>query len=204
MRLLDLVAQCRDPFIVVPDASGARPIALSGAADFAQRIAECPLRFVLNDELTHASASLAFADGDRLTSCLDLIRIPAPLLWVEWSDSIHQQVISECGTVEERDPNAAGRQVGVLLQSTPHGRSGMARTFWSDPNSAGECEPQLSPVETHINLDDRFEAAAIEGMFRGSHATVTDAQDPRMADLLSTCASASMIGGQVLCAGDAR
>jgi len=184
MRLLDLVAQCRDPFIVVPNASGARPIALSGAMDFAARIADCPLRFVLSDELTHASALLAFADGDRLTSCLDLIRIPAPLLWVEWSDSIHQQAISQCGAITEQDPNAAGRQVGVLLQATPQGRSGIARTFWSVPSSAGECEAQLSPVETHINLDGRFEAAEIKGMFRGCHATVTDTQDLRMADLL--------------------
>jgi hypothetical protein len=142
------------------------------------------LRFVLADDLTHASAELAFAGGDRLTSCLDLIRIPAPLLWVEWSDSVHQQVISQCGTITERDPNAAGRQVGVLLQATAQGRSGIARTFWSGSNSAGEREAQLSPVETHINLDDRFEAAELQGMFRGGHATVTDTQDPRMADLL--------------------
>ena len=184
MRLLDLVAQCRNPFVVLPGQMGARPIALSGAADFAPRIAECPLRFVLSDELTHASALLAFADGDRLTSCLDLIRIPAPLLWVEWSDSIHQQAISECGAITEQDPNAAGRQVGVLMQATPQGRSGIARTFWSVSNSAGECEAQLSPVETHISLDDRFEAAEIKEMFCGRHATVTDRQDLRMADLL--------------------
>jgi hypothetical protein len=184
MRLLDLVAQCREPFIVLPQEGGAQPIALSGTSDFAPRIAECPLRFVLADDLTRASAQLAFADGDRLTSCLDLIRIPAPLLWVEWSDSVHQQVISQCGTVADSDPNAAGRQVGVLLQASPEGRSGVARTFWSVSNSAGQCEAQLSPVETHMNLDDRFEAAEVKGMFCGRHATVTDTQDRRMADLL--------------------
>jgi hypothetical protein len=184
MRLLDLVAQCREPFVVLPAETGARPIVLSGASDFAPRIAECPLRFVLADELTRASAELAFAEGDRLTTCLDLIRIPAPLLWIEWSDSIHQQVITQCGTVAERDPNAAGRQVGVLLQATPQGRAGMARTFWNVSNSAGECEAQLSPIETHINLDGRFNTAEVQGMFRGRHATVTDAQDPRLADLL--------------------
>lgn len=184
MRLLDLVAQSREPFIVLPQESGANWIVLGGAGDLAPRIAECPLRFVLADELTHASAELAFADGDRLASCLDLIRIPAPLLWVEWSDSIHQQVISECGTVTEPDPNAAGRQVGVLIQATPQGRSGIARTFWSVSNLNGECEAQLSPVETHINLDNRFEATGVQGMFRGGHATITDTQDDAMADLL--------------------
>jgi hypothetical protein len=184
MRLLDLVAQSREPFIVLPQGCGARPIALSGAADFAPRIAECPLRFVLSDGLTHACALLAFAEGDRLASCLDLVRIPAPLLWIEWNDSIHQQIIGQFGTVAKRDPNAAGRQVGVLLQATPQGRSATARMFWNVLNSAGECTVELSPVETQINLDHRFEAADVQGMFHGRHATLTDTQDPRMAELL--------------------
>jgi hypothetical protein len=184
MRLLDLVAQCREQLLVLPGDSGARPIELSGVADFAPRIGSCPLRFVLADELTRACAQLAFSDGDRLTSCLDLIRIPAPLLWVEWSDAVHQAVITECGTIAERDPNATGRRVGVLLRANPRGRSGMARTFWSVSNAAAECEAQLSPVETHINLEDRFETADLQEMFHGRYATVTDTRDPAVADLL--------------------
>ena len=82
MRLLDLIAQSREPFVVVPRAHCA-PMRVSGPGDFAERIAECPLRFVIADDLTRASAELAFADGDRLAGCLDLLRIPAPQIWVE-------------------------------------------------------------------------------------------------------------------------
>ena len=184
MRLLDLIAQCREPLIILPRDHTA-PITVSGPSDFAQQIIECPLRFVIADDLTQASAELAFADGDRLAGCLDLLRIPASSLWVEWSDAIHQQVICDCGSVAHRDPDACGRQVGVLMQATPGGRSGMARTFWSVSNQAGECEAQISPVETHINLDDRF-APAIDasGMLRGNFASVTDYRDAGVADLL--------------------
>lgn len=184
MRLLDLIAQSRDPFVVVPRAHCA-PMRVSGPGDFAQRVAECPLRFVIADDLTRASAELAFADGDRLAGCLDLLRIPAPRIWVEWSDAIHQQVICECGTVAQIHPNAFGRQVGVLLQASACGRSGMARTFWSVSGAAGECGAQMSPVETYINLDDRFAPAADgSGMLRGEYASLAQTHNSGVGDLL--------------------
>jgi hypothetical protein len=184
MRLLDLIAQCREPFIVVPRAHGA-PMVVSGPGDFAQRIAECPLRLVIADDLTRASAELAFADGDRLVGCLDLLRIPAPRLWVEWSDAIHQQVISQCGTVAQGDPDAFGRQVGVLLQAAPCGRSALARTFWSVPNAAGKFDAQMSPIETHISLDTRFNPAAnASEILRGRYVSLTHSPNSGVDDLL--------------------
>ena len=84
MRLLDLVAQAREPLVILPRTPGGQPVRVRGPNDFARTIVECPLRFVIADDLTRASAELAFADGDRLANCLDLLRIPAPLLWVEW------------------------------------------------------------------------------------------------------------------------
>lgn len=184
MRLLDLVAQSREPFVVIPRAQGA-PMVVSGPGDFAQQIAECPLRFVIADDLTRVSAELAFADGDRLAGCLDLLRIPAPQLWVEWSDAIHQQVICQCGAVAQRDPDALGRQVGVLLQATSCGRSAIARTFWSVPIAGGECDAQMSPLVTHINLDDRFEPAT-NGceMFTGQYVSLTHSRNPGVDELL--------------------
>jgi hypothetical protein len=182
MRLLDLIAQYRKPFVVAPRAPDAQPLVLNGPSDFAERIAACPLRFVIADNLTRASAELAFAGGDRLAGCLDLLGIPAPLLWVEWSDAIHQQVICQCEIVAQEDANAQGRRVGVLLQADPGGRSAMARTFWSVP--ANESEVLLSPVETYISLDERFEPGVnAEKMLLGEYAGVHCA-DPGVADLL--------------------
>jgi hypothetical protein len=185
VRLLDLVAQCRDPFVILPDAHGARPVKVSGPNDFARQIVECPLRFVIADDLTRASAELAFADGDRLASCLDLLRIPAPLLWVEWSDAAHQQVICECRIVSRLDRDAFGRRVGVLLRSSPDGRSAMARTFWSVGVANGQCEAQMSPLETYIDLDERFASTGdADAMLRGHYASVTYGADAGVAELL--------------------
>ncbi|HEX3397620.1 MAG TPA: hypothetical protein VHS76_13030 [Steroidobacteraceae bacterium] len=185
MRLLDLVAQSRDPFILLPQTHGAKPMIVSGAGDFAPKIKQCPLRFVIGDDLTRASAELAFADGDRLASCLDLLRIPAPLLWVEWSDAVHQQVLCESGVWQHADPYAVGRTVGALLQSTPQGRSATVRTFWSVETADGGFEAQLSPLESLIDLDDRFEPTKdLDGMLRGECASVTHHGDMGVSDLL--------------------
>jgi len=185
VRLLDLVAQCRDPFVILPTAYGAKPIEVSGPSDFARQIVECPLRFVIADDLTRASAELAFADGDRLASCLDLLRIPAPLLWVEWNDAVHQQVICECGIVAQRDRDAFGRHVGVLLRASQDGRSATVRTFWSVGAANGQCEAQMSPLETYIDLDDRFVSTGDpDAMLRGHYASVTYGGDAGVADLL--------------------
>lgn len=160
-------------------------MAVSGPRDFAQQVAQCPLRFVISEDLTRVCAELAFAEGDRLAGCLDLLRIPARSVWVEWSDTVHQQVIRQCGTVRQSDPNCSGRQVGVLLQASPDGRSGTARTFWSATTSAGASEALMSPLETHINLDASFEPAArVSGMLHGQYASLTDADDPGVAELL--------------------
>jgi hypothetical protein len=183
MRLLDLVAQYRKPFVILPPGKMAQPIAVSGPCDFAPRVAGCPLRFVIDDNLTRASAELAFADGDRLAACLDLLRIPAPLLWIEWSDAVHQQVIQQCG-ITERDPHAAGRQVGVLLEATPSGRAGVARTFWSIGAAGGAIDVLMSPLETHIDLDENFETGIdVVKMLGGGYGSVHCA-DRSVAELL--------------------
>jgi hypothetical protein len=185
MRLLDLVAHSRDPFVILPPTSGAKPMTVTGPSDFAPTLMQCPLRFVIADDLTRASGELAFADGDRLASCLDLLRIPAPLLWVEWSDAVHQQVIHDCGVVAQPDPAAPGRRAGLLLRATPNGRSGIARTFWSASTPDGECEAQMSPLEAFIDLDDRFESAMdADAMLRGQYASVTHEGDAAVAELL--------------------
>jgi hypothetical protein len=185
VRLLDLVAQCREPFVILPRAQGAQPIKVSGPNDFAQTIVDCPLRFVIADDLTRASAELAFADGDRLAGCLDLLRIPAPLLWVEWNEAIHRQVICECGIVPQRNPDAFRRRIGILLRASLTGRSAIARTFWSVAAADGQCEAQMSPLESYIDLDDRFEPTVDPGtMLRGDYASATYGGDSGVADLL--------------------
>src|SRR5277367_896178 len=113
MRLLDRVARCHAPLRLALDGVSAVPFEVTGPSHYAPRIADCPLRYVLDDDLTRACAELAFADGARLAGCLDLLRVPARQMWIEWNDEVHQRVIHETQSVDDYDA-AAGRRVGVF------------------------------------------------------------------------------------------
>jgi len=115
-------------------------------------MAACPLRFVLGDDLTRASAELAFADGARLVGCLDLLRMPAPHMWIEWNDETHKRVIHETQSAAEFDAAAMGRKVGMLLQASANGLTAVGRTFWADAADDECADVTLSPLETHIDL----------------------------------------------------
>jgi hypothetical protein len=184
MRLLDLIAHTNDPVLVTCDAHGRTPFELSGAKDFANKVPLCPLRFVIADELTRASASLAFSDGTRLADCLDLVRIPASAMWVEWSDSVHQQVVCASGAVGRQEADVSQRQVGVLLEASSSGRSAVVHTFWTARDASGAEIAEMAPIETHINLDERFLPTADGGdLLRGEFVSLPSYL-PHIADLL--------------------
>lgn len=173
MRLLDRVARCQSPLLLALNRNPAVPIEVTGPSAYASRVAECPLRFVLGDNVTRASAELAFADGARLVGCLDLLRMPAPQMWVEWNDEVHQRVIYDTRSVADYDTAAPGRRVGVLLQASADGYGARARTFWADAAADESSEVTLSPLETHIDLRGEFvEAADIPTILSGGLAAV--------------------------------
>src|SRR5271166_768453 len=88
MRLLDLIAQGRGAHVFADDGRE-----LPGASQFTATIQACPLRYVLSDELARCATQLAFAEGDRLSACLDLVRVPAQSLWVEWAGVPQQETL---------------------------------------------------------------------------------------------------------------
>ncbi len=79
MRLLDLISQGQTAVIRTSDGE-----TLPGAERFAESVRACPVRYVLADELVRYATQLAFSNGDRLTSCMDLIRVPTQSIWIEW------------------------------------------------------------------------------------------------------------------------
>src|SRR5580693_8586663 len=102
MRLADRVAQARTPFVAVCDSTGARA-RLSGASDCASEVAGCAIRFVLSDELTRLCAALAYSKGAQSLSCVDLMRIPAERLWVEWAYAPWRNELDRYGFPRARD-----------------------------------------------------------------------------------------------------
>jgi hypothetical protein len=184
MRLLDHVARCRVPLTLQPLRHGATPHEVAGPSRFAAQMAACPLRFVLGDDLTRASAELAFADGARLAGCLDLLRMPAPHMWIEWNDEVHKRVIHETQSAADFDAAAIGRKVGILLQASANGLSAVGRTFWADAGGDECAEVTLSPLETHIDLRGEFADAARAHVLSGGFVDVTHGGNPATASLL--------------------
>jgi len=185
MRLLDRVARCHTPLRL---ALGRAPVVefdVTAPSHYASRVAGCPLRYVLDDDLTRASAELAFADGARLAGCLDLLRVPARQLWIEWNDEVHKRVIYATRAAAEYDAAATGRRVGALLQGSADGCSAIARTFWADAAADETSEVTLSPLETHIDLRGQHaDAVDIATVLAGGFATLTDSADSAMTSLL--------------------
>jgi hypothetical protein len=184
MRLLDRVASCHGPLRL---SLGRVPTSfeVTGPGGFASRIAGCPLRYVLDDDLTRASAELAFADGARLVGCLDLLRVPAPRVWIEWSDEVHQRVIYETNASASYDSGASGRRVGVYMEGSTDGLRAKVRTFWADVGAEESSEVIISPIETHIDLRGQHAYASdIAGVLTGGHAALTDPADAAMNSLL--------------------
>jgi hypothetical protein len=158
MRLLDRVAHCRAPFRLALGHHPA-PFQVTGPSCYAARVADCPLRFVLCDDLTRVCTELAFADGARLAGCLDLLRMPARNLWIEWNDEVHKRVIYETQSAADYDSASIGRRVGALLEGSPDGYRAVMRIFWAD-SANDETEVTLSPLETHIDLRGGLSATA--------------------------------------------
>jgi hypothetical protein len=150
MRLADRVAQCRAPFLVQSETDHALT-RLNGASDFAADIAHCPIRYVFSDDLTRLCAALAYSKGARNLACADLLHVPAQHIWVEWCESAWLSELQRYGMhTDDRPVPLAGRR-GALIHSSPSGRRGLIRTFWS----VGETELDVlaSSMEAYFDLD---------------------------------------------------
>jgi hypothetical protein len=175
MRLLDLIAQGRCPSVYADDG-----VELPNALRFTEAVRACPLRFVLTDELVRCATQLAFAEGDRLSSCLDLIRVPAQSLWVEWADRPRRETLKTIPCLEVKDEGEA-RHAGVLITASADGRSGHFRTFWSTPAE----QALLSPMVTTFGFGQPPSSAEIirNARWRGE-TYLTMEGEPAIQDLL--------------------
>jgi hypothetical protein len=148
MRLIDLIAQARGPFLVERGSPPTR-FRLRGAFDLAPQVIRSPVRYILSDEVARTCAELAFSCGDQLVNCLDLIRIPATSLWIEWSNRAALSGAADFfdqSVVGDADEN---RRSGLYIEGQPNGQSAMIYGFWSDSNEALAC-----PMDAAIEFGD--------------------------------------------------
>jgi hypothetical protein len=182
MMLVDRLAQCRAPFIVKNTVSGILSH-LNGAAEFANRVAQCPIRYVLSDELTRLCTALAYSKGSRTVACADLLHVPAETVWVEWCEAPWRAELERYGfDIDAADTARSGRR-GAFIQSSTDGRRGVVRTFWSDKETAADV--LASSMEAYFDFDTpaREDPHPMDDEYR-STVCVTDGDN---GDLLRQC-----------------
>jgi hypothetical protein len=176
MRLLDLIAQSS------PSQSGLLLTSpLPGPHHFAQSVHACPLRLVLADDLTRCSTALAYAEGHRLSGCLDLVRVPSERLWVEWAESPRLEALSDILEMQTK-PTVSGGRAGVLVSSDASGRAGTFRSFWSTLDDRVHCAALIADFDLDRPIR-RWNSVA--EVFNGESAGVTVSEEPAFDALLS-------------------
>jgi hypothetical protein len=175
MRLLDLVAQGRSVSVRTDDGHE-----LTHAGQYRQLVQSCPLRYVLSDELACCATQLAFAEGDRLSACLDLIRVPSHSLWVEWAEAPRRNALKAIAALQITTEGPPIRWAGALITAAEGCRSGVIRTFWSTPDDRA----WLSPMVTSFDLDRQPQSAVCQPTWHGD-AFVTLSGEPAVEELLA-------------------
>jgi hypothetical protein len=175
MRLLDLVAQSSPSHPALAPESR-----LPAPHHFADTLRWCPLRLVLTDEIVHCATTLAHAEGDQLSGCLDLLRVPAERLWVEWAEPPRRAALTLLSALAPPAATTAKRR-GVLIEANSAGRAGTLRTFWS----AGDDTPHTAAMVSEFDLDRPIrQPYDIEAAFGGAPAGVSLWQEPALDGLL--------------------
>ena len=176
MRLLDLVAQSTSAAPTLPAGWG-----FPGAHQFADAVRTCPLRLVLADDLTQYTTQLAYAEGERLSGCLDLIHVPSQQLWLEWLEATRQSTLRAIPAYASTSCSSV-RRTGVLIAADPAGRTGTMRTFWSTHDE----QVYSAALLTDFDLDRVIRPALeIDAVFSGAAFGVVIPVEPALDELLS-------------------
>jgi hypothetical protein len=182
MRLADRIAQCSTPFIVQNTKTG-RLTHLNNAATFSKEIASCATRFVLSDELTRLCTALAYSKGASTLACADLLHVPGERVWVEWTEAPWRNELARYGFKDSVESGCSGHR-GVFIQSTPQGRGGLLRTFWTTGKS--EVDVLSSSMEAYFDFDtEQSEEPAVFDREMPSSICVSDIG--AKADILLRC-----------------
>jgi hypothetical protein len=142
MRLLDQISQWREPLLIQHPTLGV--VRLPGVERLAAPIANAEIRYILRDDVARACASLVYDQPSLLLDSIDLIRLPAETMWIEWFD----RAIVRPGA----DPSVSSRRAGFYVCTDASGRKGTIRSAWE----LAPGRPDRSPAEIEFDLDARL------------------------------------------------
>lgn len=152
MRLLDKVAQSAGPAIIQTVRDG-HTWRLPGADTLADGLQQCPLRYVLHDEVTATCAQLAFATDTVLNSSIGLLRVPAPRLWLEFVAAAGSNDFVDSNCVDRKTNVCPRQRVGLLVTCDERGRKGTIDTCWESDDGL---QPDLAPFSVEFDFDDEL------------------------------------------------
>jgi len=153
-----------------------------GAHHFADAVRSCPLRLVLADDLIQCTTQLAYAEGARLSGCLDLVHVPSQQLWLEWLEATRQSTLRGITQFASTSCSSVRRRSGVLIVADRAGRAGTLRTFWSTQDEQVNCGPLL----TDFDLDRVIRPALdVDAVFSGAPVGVVIPEEAALDELLS-------------------
>ena len=156
MRLQDMVVEASDVWIQTSDTKIHN---MPGANTATQNISSAPLRYVLDDACVRMVSEAAFGEKSMVGEAVDLLRMPAERIWLEWSEPLPLQVVQRSGHDGSGRKDRPARKVGILIESDDSGRRGAAQMIWQ--NEQGEAE--LSPFVAEFDFDAE--------LFRASETT---------------------------------
>ena len=150
MHLLDQVAQTNHAMVV--GRSGSRELwRLPGTDALASDLDHCALRYVLHDDVTELCTQLAFEDETIIGSSVELIRVPAPTLWIEFSGRAQNKVLHGLGRLEGDLGSSGHQRIGLLVKSDAYGRRGEVRACWENENGL---DPDVAPFIVEYDFGD--------------------------------------------------
>ena len=120
---------------------------LAGARDLARSIATAPLRYVLDDASVRLVSETAFDEASMVGQAVDLLRMPAERVWIEWSDRALLQMLHNAGHIVDPSTNRRARKIGILIDSDETGRRGEARVLWQGDDGEAECSPFIAQFD---------------------------------------------------------
>lgn len=158
MHLLDQIAQTGET-VAVSSPGKTGTWRLPGADILANAVADCPLRYVLNDDVAGLCTQLAFEDNTIIGSSLEIMRVPSRTLWIEFASGARHEAFSRIDRACDTGAVLPRQRIGLLVSGEDHGRRGRIDACWE--SDAGPCI-DLAPFQIQYDLDNRrfSEAAA--------------------------------------------
>ncbi len=150
MHLLDQVAQASERIAVsVPGDATTR--SFPGTDVVSAAVAQCPLRYVLHDDVTETCTELAFEDSTILGTSAELLRVPAPKMWIEFVGSARHKAFSDLGRLSNSADSSCHQRVGLLVTGDERGRRGYIDVCWENLDGLS---PDVAPFIIEYDFDD--------------------------------------------------